>query len=131
MVNEEGFALVQPLWVPRALQAWYPLHGAGKTTFLHHEHLKKLKIKSVGELIEHNSGQFGFGFKVPAAFLMWPCYTHGKLEVAMYSPDLLLEKLDSNGQPLIARVEKPIYGITTGWAPPPAHALRVAGRSRL
>ena len=74
---------MQPLWIPRVANEWYPLQGAGKTTFLHHEHLRKLKIRSVGEVIDHNSGQFGFGFKVSAAFLMWPCYNNGKPELSM------------------------------------------------
>ena len=87
LVDKEGFTLVQPLWDPKAKDnKWYLQTGAGRMCFLHHQRLRELNIKSVGEPIEHNSGQFGFGFKVPAAFLMWPCYIHSKQTVLTAPP---------------------------------------------
>jgi len=89
LIDPSGFTLVQPFWYPADIKKtkWYLMNPGNHVTFRHHEHLEKLEIKCVSTPIRHASGLFGFGFRVPAAFLTWPnYYVKGKTNVRTERP---------------------------------------------
>ena len=78
LLNKNNRAIVSPFWLPNATQpeslaAWYYPSSKSFMSMLLHERLRGLdnvsRLQKVGESI------FGFGFRVPAAFLFWPNYT--------------------------------------------------------
>ena len=92
LINQQGFTLVQPFWYPAYKPPWYLMNTGNYLSFRHHEHLKKLKIKCVSNVLKHESGQFGFGFRVPAAFLTWPNYIYRDTQVTTARPSGSIEK---------------------------------------
>jgi hypothetical protein len=92
LIDVKGFTLVQPFWHPAYKPPWYLMNTGNYLSFRHHEHMKKLKIKCVSNVLKHESGQFGFGFRVPAAFLTWPNYTHKNTQVTTTRPSGSIKK---------------------------------------
>ena len=89
--NKNRLAHTFPFWLPREdnpsdAPGWHMPKGPEFITMTLHDRLRTLGLKNVSEPIRILGGYFAFGFRTPAAFLLWPNYKGSDTKVGTQPP---------------------------------------------